>query len=87
MSDAWPAIGISLGDLAADVQAPPQNSPGARLRIGVVDATTAAAGSDRATVTVDGLPIPYLSSYSPAVSDVVVWIEDEQRRVVIGKLA
>lgn len=87
MSDAWPAIGISMGDLATDVQAPPQNAPCARLRLGVVDATTAASGSDRATVTVDGLPIPYLSSYSPTIGDVVVWIEDEQRRVAIGKLA
>lgn len=78
---------IAYGDLADDVQQAPQGLPGARLRLGVVDATTAAAGSDRATLTVDGLPIPYLSSYTPAPGDVVVWIEDEQRRVAIGKLA
>lgn len=78
---------MSFGDLATDVQAPPQNLPAARMRLGVVDATTAASGADRATLTVDGLPIPYLASYAPTIGDVVVWIEDDQRRVAIGKLA
>jgi hypothetical protein len=76
-----------LGDLAEDVRDPRPSDIGARLRIGMVDATTAASGFDRATVTVDGLPIVYDASYSPTVGDIVYWLEDEQRRVVCGKLA
>lgn len=76
---------LHVGDLVDDIG--DQTAVGARLRFGVVDAVTAAAGNDRATVTVDGLPIPYDANYSPAVNDVVYWIEEGQRRVVAGKLA
>ena len=56
------------------------------LRLGVVSSVNSASGSNRATVTVDDRDIPYLSSYSPTVNDVVAWIEAGQVRVVLGKL-
>lgn len=87
MSDLSHELLRQMGDLAKDVYRPPPSVIGARLRIGVVDAVNAAAGSDRASVTIDGLPVPYDAGYSPSVNDVVWWIEDQQVRVVGGKLA
>lgn len=76
---------MRVGELVDDMQARPP--VGARLRFGVCAASTPASGNDRATVTVDDMPIPYDGNYTPFPGDVVYWIEDEQRRVVIGKLA
>lgn len=87
MSDIANQLRRQMGDLAQDVYSPPAAVIGARLRLGVVDAVNAAAGSDRATVTIDGLPVPYDAGYSPTVNDVVWWLEDQQVRVVGGKLA
>lgn len=78
-----PTFGV--GDLVDDIGARP--NVGARLRFGVCVASTAASGNDRATVEVDGMQIPYDGGYTPFPGDVVYWLEDEQRRVVVGKLA
>lgn len=85
MSDHAAELERLAGDYAEEVRRP--SSAGARLKFGVVDALVAAAGTDRAMVVIDGLPVPYDSAYAPTVNDVVWWLEDEQRRVVGGKLA
>lgn len=57
---------------------------GASIRLGVVTATTLDTTHETATCTVNDLPMSYLTSYSPNVGDNVVFIEDENQRLVLG---
>lgn len=63
-------------------------SAGVRLRMGVVSATgvgTVSVKLGGSTTAIAG--VPYLSSYSPTVTDVVAVLQDGPALLVLGDLA
>lgn len=58
---------------------------GALKRYGVIEAVDAYTTNDTATVTINGIRMPYLQSYSPSVGDRVCWLQQEDNRICIGE--
>jgi len=58
---------------------------GATLRFGVVTAVDDVTTHDTGTVTVNGIRMPHLVSYSPQGGDWVAWLEMESIRLCIGE--
>lgn len=58
---------------------------GASLRFGVVAAKTDYTTHDTATITINGIAMPYLTMNEPQVGDWVVWLEHGENRLCIGE--
>jgi hypothetical protein len=58
---------------------------GANLRFGTVTAINDQGTHDTATVTVDGIRMPFITRCNPQIGDNVAWIDATDSRIVIGK--
>lgn len=58
---------------------------GATLRFGVVTAVDDVTTHETSSVTVNGIKMPHLASYSPQVADWVAWLEMESIRLCLGE--
>lgn len=78
-----PIYGGQHKELAQDLT--PQVVGGAVLRFGVVSARTDKTANDTATVTINGIKMPFLHGVEPAIGQMVAWLEAESVRLCIGE--